>query len=103
MNDAVVVETNMRKLRTAGAIAHCPDVFSGGFQPLVGLDVSARVELDAGSVETDSVSVRLATSRDENIGALDSAIAVRVVHINANEIAGMSLDAASLGPEQDLD
>src|SRR5260370_596391 len=75
----------------------------GRFEPVIGLDVTALVELNAVFIETDSVAVCRAAGRDEKIGALDSAIAARVIDVHSNAIAGMSLDAANLGVQQDLD
>src|SRR6266851_3560945 len=103
VHDVVVIETDVCELWTARAIAHRPDVFRGGFQPLISPDVTALVELNAGFIETDSVAVCLAAGRDEKIGALDSAISARVIHVDSNASAGMSLDAANLGVQQDLD
>jgi hypothetical protein len=68
-------------------VAHGPDAFRGGFQPLISLDVTALVELNVGFIETDSVAVCLAAGRDEKIRALDSAIAARVIDAHSNAIA----------------
>src|ERR1700730_16970684 len=103
VHDAVIIETDVCELWTARAIAHRPDVFRGGFQPVVGLDVTALVELNAGFIETDSIAVCLAAGRDEKIRALDSAIAARVIDVHSNASAGMSFDAANRGIQHDLD
>src|SRR5262249_19363950 len=103
VNNAVVVEADVRELRTPRAIAHRPDAFRGCFQPLVSLDLAAVVELNAHSIEVDPVAVCLTAGRDEKIGALKSAITARVVHIDSHMIAGTSLDPASLSTQQDLD
>ncbi len=87
MHDAVIIETDVCELWTARAIAHRPDLFRGGFQPLISFDVTALVELNAGLIQTDSVAVCLAAGRDEKIRALDSAIAARVIDVHSNAIA----------------
>src|ERR1700691_3876944 len=102
MHDTVIIETDVRELRTTCAIAHSPDVFRGGFHQVVGLDVTVLVELNAGLVETDSVAVRLDASRDEKIRAVDGASATRSMDVHSNPIAGTSLDAANRGLQQNL-
>ena len=52
VDDAEIIEGDVGELRTARAIAHCPDIRSAGLQPFVNLDVAVLVELHAGLFET---------------------------------------------------
>src|SRR5215469_12253008 len=103
MNDAVVVIADVSKLRAAGAIAHRPDVLSGGFQSIVDLDVAIGVELDSGALEADVLGVRFAAGSDQKVGAFDGPVAAGMIDKDSNAIARMSLDAPNFRVEQDLD
>ena len=70
-NDAKVVFGYVGEQRAAGAFAERPDVRRARLQPLVDLDETAIVQLDAGLVEPDAGGVRNAPGRDEDVAALD--------------------------------
>ena len=56
-HDAKVIERGMGKLRTAGAVAHCPHAGSGRFEAIVDDKVSARVQLDACQLDSETRGV----------------------------------------------
>src|SRR4029077_10812472 len=71
MHDAEIVESDMGKLRAAGAIAHRPDMVGGSLPSLVHLNITVLVEFDSGLLESDSVGVCRPASSDEQIGAFE--------------------------------
>src|SRR5580698_1206667 len=99
----LVVEADLRELGTLRTIANRPGDFCGCVPPLIDLDVTALVELNAGSIETDSVAVCLAAGRNEKIPTVESAISAQVIQIDSNASAGMCLEPANhLGVQKNL-
>jgi hypothetical protein len=75
-HDPKVVDRDVRELRAAGALAHRPDTRRGCLQLRVDLHVAARVQLDAGDIEPDPISIRCAARSHQEVAALDHALAV---------------------------
>src|SRR5262249_14725297 len=100
--DPEVVDRHMGGMRAAGAFADRPDTGRRWFQPLVDLDVSARIEGDAGLVEADAAGVRDATGRDEDVAAFDLLLAAGRVHREIDLFAGAAAHGKGLGRCQKL-
>src|SRR5882724_2224315 len=70
MDDAEIVDADVRELRTTCDLADRPDAGRGGLQPLVDLDVSAVGEINAGQFQTESFGVRIAPCGDQYMTSL---------------------------------
>src|ERR1700740_3825492 len=93
----------MRKLRTAGAIAHGPDTWSGGFQAFVNLYIAAAVQLHTRLLESDSLSVGHSANSDEKVGAFDRSLAICVFDVDADLLAGKPFDPENFRFEEHFD
>jgi len=87
MNDAEIVVTNVGELRAAGAIGHRPDIFGGGLQAIVDLDVAVGVKLNSGALETDVLGIGSSTGCHQEVAPFDGAIAARIIHLQSNAVA----------------
>src|SRR5262245_61631888 len=65
----------MRKLRASGTFAECPHAGRGCLEPLVGTNIAPLIQGDACLFEPYSGRIRHTPRRDENIAALDVALA----------------------------
>src|SRR6185369_13775356 len=73
-DDAEVVERHVRILWASGAFANRPDVARAGLEAVVHAEIAARVQLDAGDLQPDPVGVGRASSRHEEVAALDASL-----------------------------
>src|SRR3989442_1061197 len=83
-DDAEIVERRMGELRAAGAFADRPDIGGARLEPIVDGDVAARVELDAGDVQSDPGSVGRATRRDQDVAPVDRSFTVGHAHVDSD-------------------
>ena len=60
MDDAEIVDADVRELWATCDLAYRPDAGCGGLQPLVDLDVSPVGELNAGQFQAESFGIRIA-------------------------------------------
>src|SRR5262245_17521649 len=84
----------MGKLRASGTFAERPHAGRGCLQPLVDANIAALIQGDTCLFEPDSGRVRNAPHRDENIAALDVALARSAVQ---REAQSLSRPAAHFG------
>src|SRR5580704_147942 len=70
MDDAEIVDADVRELGAACDLADRPDAGRGGLQPLVNLDVPPVGELHAGQFQAESFGVRMASCGDQNLTTL---------------------------------
>src|SRR5882724_13129587 len=73
-DDPEVVDGCVREVWGPGAFADGPDVGRARVQSLVDANVATGVQLDAGVLEADPRGVRRASSRDEDVAALDPSL-----------------------------
>src|SRR5262245_14844865 len=92
----------MRKGAAAIAVSERPDPRDVGGEPVINLDVSARVHLDAGSLKTEVVGVWSAPHREQHMRANPSRLAFPAVDTYFDTLlVGRQADA--LGGSADID
>ena len=96
-NDMEVVAGHMRELWAAGAISHRPDVGRSGLQSVVDANISARIQRNAGLLQSDVRGVWSAARRDQNVAALDRLLAGWRAHDHADVLSRASLHIAGFG------
>ena len=69
-HDAKIVLAHVGELRTAGTVAHGPNVGGRGLQPLVDSNIAARVQLNTGLADVDSIRVGRSPGRHQNVASL---------------------------------
>src|SRR5882672_6209458 len=70
MDDAEIVDADVRELRATGDLADRPDAGRGGLKPLIDLDVSPVGEIHAGQFQAKSFRVRIAACGDQYMTTL---------------------------------
>ena len=105
MDDAEVVDADVREHRAACDFADGPNAGSGRGEALVRFDVSVCVELDARDVEADSLRVGGSAGGDEEVGALDYFLTTVGVffEVNGDRLTGFARDLRDLCVQDDVD
>ena len=103
MDNAKIVEADVRELRTAGAIAHCPDIGSASLELLVDANVAARIQINGCFGQVQPIRVRRSAGRHEDVGGFESSLGNPRAHLEFHAYARTARDIDQLRLQQNLD
>src|SRR6185437_10244776 len=91
-DDLKIVVSGVRERAAPVAIAERPDAGNVGLKAVIDLDVTARIELNAGTVEPEIAGIGLSADGEQHIGGHDFRLPLRTLDPDAH--AGISLGKA---------
>jgi len=102
-DDAEVIDRDVREVGAAGAFADRPNPGRARLQPFVDTNVAAVIDFDAGLIESDPGRVRDPAYGDQDVAALDRALARSRLHDKADLLSRSAAHMRRLGREEDID
>src|SRR5262249_48848066 len=98
-----IVLRNVRELRAACAFTQSPDLRSGGFEPLVHLDVSTGIEGYAGLFQTDVPCIGNSASSHEDVAPVQNRRSGWSSDSQADGVAGQAFHLSDLCIRANID